>query len=171
MSECKHPKSPWPAIGAKRPDHYLNWVNDLPEENIIADDDYCMIKHEDQTDHFIRAVCIQKLKNSDQTFHYGPWVSVGEETLLKIISLQEGEENQVNVPLGLGFWCTNFPWYPDMHLIPCKIFFSGKTTRPILEPDAQFDHPFVLDFYNGIEIEEIHARMKMMEEGFRKAGK
>lgn len=161
---CKN-KNEWPCIGMEFPDYYLAWKDQYPKDKCFANNDFCVIDHGDQVDHFIHGITQQKIKGTNQILEYGPWVSVSKAMLLEYEAVQKLKIDKHGEPLGLGYWANRLPFYNIIILnIPCKIFYNKIGLRPIIEPDAQFDHPFVNDFYNGIDIECAKKIIKLVYE-------
>ena len=69
-----------PALAFNAPFHYHILSSQEKEQIVDLDDDFCIIKHDDQTDRFIRVVLRQKIMDSCEFLEYGLWVSLSENS-------------------------------------------------------------------------------------------
>ncbi|WP_238536285.1 DUF2199 domain-containing protein [Chryseobacterium populi] len=68
-------------------------------------------------------------------------------------------ENE-NFETGYFGWLSNyFPDYDFEERIPTNVIVNNKIGRPFIYPHENFEHPFVKDFYNGIEKKEAEKRI------------
>lgn len=77
---CGEYHDEWPSIGYNEP-FYYSILSDEDKKNIAKiDDDFCVIKHDDQTDYFIRVVLKLEVTDNCQSLDYGVWVSLSEKS-------------------------------------------------------------------------------------------
>lgn len=155
----------WPAVAMEFPDHYLVWKDHLPKGRCHANSDFCHIDHGDQIDHFIRCISYQKVKGTDKILEYGPWISASLKMIADYEQNQRTKINREGEPLGMGYWSCRLPFYNmDILSVPCKVFFNKPRFRPIVEPSAEYCHPFVNDFHSGIELKQAEELIKLVLE-------
>jgi hypothetical protein len=144
---CGKAHHEWPALVYSRPAYY----DDLTEEgkNNFAEltSDYCVIKHEGQTDRFIRVTLTIPVNNSDQGLHYGLWVSLSEDSFYDYIEKFDEEEREGGY---FGWISNNIIGYSDSLSIPTDVWLKPNGLRPEIVPHLDYDHPLVHDYYNGI---------------------
>lgn len=143
-----------PTLSAPAPDQYL-MLSDLQKQNVILENDYCIISHPDQTDCFIRTYLIQELSDSPEVLEYGVWVSISKENLNKYLT---GDTRDEIFP---GYLCTQISPYTDVYQIRMNIVISNIDQVPESVPqDDQMTTPFVKDYYNGITKKEALDRIR-----------
>ena len=123
------------------------------------DSDFCIVRHPDQTDRFIRTTLTQKVIDHCENLEYGLWVSLSEK------SFQEYADNFKNQTLQTKYfgWLSNdIPEYEFLEGIPTTVFTRTGNERPEIIPHKDFDHPFVKDYYDGITKQEAEKRIKAM---------
>lgn len=149
----------WPALTFKSPDNY----NSLSEEDKKSigylDADFCIIKHEEQTDRFIRCVLTQKVNDHCEDLDYGLWVSLSEKSYL---DYEERCQKETEETTYFGWLCNNIWGYEFSESIPMNVVSRNNGMRPELFPHESFNHPFVNDYYNGISKEEAERRISEM---------
>lgn len=158
-NHCGQEHFDWPALTYISPTHY----NDLTEEDKIniaeLRTDFCVIKHSDQADRFIRCTLTQKVTEHCENLEYGLWVSLSEK------SFQDYSDNYNNDNYEVKYfgWLSNsLPGYDDTTKIPTTIFTRPGNDRPEIVPYEDFDHQFVKDYYNGITKIEAERRINEM---------
>lgn len=149
----------WPSLAFESPTAY----NVLTEEGKMdigeLTSDFCVIRHPEQTDRFIRATLTQKVNDYCQDLDYGLWVSLSEKSF-QDYSDNYGNPNHETQYFG---WLSNdIPEYDIIKAIPATVFTRLGNQRPEIIPHADFDHPFVHDYYNGITRVEAEKRIKDM---------
>ncbi|MBP7556770.1 MAG: DUF2199 domain-containing protein [Chitinophagaceae bacterium] len=73
-SKCGREHAGWPALAYLAPVLYDNLSEEEKQEIGELDSDFCMIRHEDQTDRFIRCTLTQKVTDHCENLEYGLWV-------------------------------------------------------------------------------------------------
>jgi hypothetical protein len=155
---CGKEHESWPAIGFDAPYHYHSLNEE--EKSTIAElsSDFCTIRHEGQTDHFIRAVLFLKVNDHCKDLQYGVWVSLSEK------SFQDYEGNFPNdnyEATYFGYLSNWFPGYEDTTSIKTNVELSPGGNRPEVIPhNDEMEHSFVADYYSGISLEEAEKRIK-----------
>lgn len=158
-SECGEIHEEWPALTFNSPTNYLD-LTDWEKENIAKINlDFCTINHEEQTDRFIRVTLFQKVIDFPHTLHYGIWVSLSEKSFDDYSANFKNENHETQY---FGWLCNNIPEYEQTLAIPTTVFTKKGNNRPEIVPHQDFDHPFVLDYYNGITKNEAEKRIKQM---------
>lgn len=149
-SLCGHEHSEWPALTWDSPLQY-NVLSVEDRKTFAAlDTDFCVIKHPQQTDHFIRVSLIQVINGHCDGLNYGLWVSLSRENFMDYAE-KFGQED-AEVVRYFGWLCNDIPGYDSTLSIPMNVTTRKGRLRPIIEPHQDFDHPFVRDYYNGIEL-------------------
>lgn len=147
---------PWPALGFRRPDPYLELT--LPElHHADATDDLCWIARPDRTDFFVRAVMTIPIRDDPaRQLDYGPWVSIGESDFLAAL---EHVEDPGHRAVCAGRLATALPDYDEVTAVPVLVRARGLA-RPEIVPDPDFDHPLVRDVQEGITRAEAELRIR-----------
>ncbi|NTS44016.1 DUF2199 domain-containing protein [Flavisolibacter sp. BT320] len=156
---CGKEHESWPAIGFDAPYHYY-CLND-EEKDAIAElsSDFCTIRYEDQTDHFIRAVLFQKVNGHCEHLHYGVWVSLSEKSFQDYKDNFQNDSHEATYFGYLGSW---LPGYNDTTSIKTNVELLPGGNRPEVIPhNDQEEHPFVADYYNGVPLKEAEKRIKL----------
>jgi len=153
-SVCGKEHEEWPALSYDAPLFY----DQLPEEykqNIAElDTDFCIIRHTDRTDRFIRGTLIQKVIDHCENLEYGLWVSLSEKSFDDYKSTF-GNNHEAGY---FGWLSNNLPDY-QFESIPTNVNTRPDGLRPEIVPHESFDHPFVRDYYNGITKAEAERRI------------
>jgi len=156
---CGEIHEEWPALTYISPDNY-NCLSENDKKKIgYLDNDFCIIKHNDQINRFIRCTLTQKVNDNCQDLDYGLWVSLSEKSFLDYEKnfKKETEENGY-----FGWLCNDIIDYDFSESIPMDVLTRKNGERPRLIPHKDFDHPFVKDYYNGISKEEAEKRILNM---------
>jgi len=158
-ASCGLEHEEWPAIAFDSPTSFHVLSDQLKKEIGELDSDFCVVRHPDQTDRFIRATLTQKVIDHCENLEYGLWVSLSEK------NFQEYADNFKNQNLQTKYfgWLSNdIPEYEFLEGIPTTVFTKTGNARPEIVPHKDFDHPFVKDYYNGITKQEAENRIKAM---------
>ena len=148
-----------PAIGYSEPHHYSALSDDEKRDIAELTSDTCIIRYEDQTDYFVRAVLFQKIIGTEEILDYGIWVSLSEKSFNEYLANYDLDEDD-SVYFG---WISNYLLaYDDTTSIPSNVCVQNNGKRPVIIPHESHDHPFVRDYYSGITMEEAHRRIKAM---------
>ncbi|KAA1245785.1 DUF2199 domain-containing protein [Aquimarina sp. RZ0] len=163
-SECGEVHENWPALAYKTPTPFHNLSESEKETIGRIDSDFCVIKHEDQTDRFIRVVLKQEVNDYDDILEYGLWVSLSEQSFT---DYSENFSNENHETQYFGWLCSDLPDYDNSVSIPTTVVTKTGNEKPEIFPHKDFDHQFVKDYYNGISKQEaerrIHQMMKNIE--------
>ncbi len=158
-SRCGKEHEEWPALTYISPTNY-NTLSDEDKQTIgELDDDFCIIRHKDQTDRFIRCTLTQKVVDHCENLEYGLWVSLSEKSFQ---DYSDNFKNQNHETKYFGWLCNDLPDYDFIESIPTTVFTRTGNQRPEIVPYENFDHPFVHDYYNGITKAEAEKRIKAM---------
>ena len=155
-SECGKVHSEWPALTFKSPNNYDGLSVKQKEELGKLDSDFCVISYEDQIDRFIRVTLTQSVNNDCQDLHYGLWVSLSEKSFLDYATNFDNENHETGY---FGWLCNNIPGYENTMSIPCDVITKTGNSRPEIIPHQDFEHQFVIDYYNGISKSEAERRI------------
>ncbi|MRX47125.1 DUF2199 domain-containing protein [Pedobacter puniceum] len=159
--KCGKVHEEWPALTYISPLAYDTLSDEEKKSIATLDSDFCVIKHPDQTDRFIRCVLFQEITDHCQDLQYGLWVSLSEKSF-EDYSLNFNNDNYENKYFG---WLSNdLLDYEFDESIPTTVYTNKDGNRPEIIPHKDFDHPFVKDFYNGITKAEAEKRIKHMIE-------
>ena len=154
---CGKVHDSWPALafGTPSPYHELSPKEKKTLGTISAD--FCVIRYEDQTDRFIRAVLNQKVIDHCADLEYGVWVSMSEKSFA---DYQANFNNNRHEATYTGYLSNRIPGYEHTLIIPMTVQARKGGLRPEAFPMLQFRHPFVIDFYDGISRGEAERRIK-----------
>jgi hypothetical protein len=158
-SKCGQEHEGRPSIAFDSPDYY-DALNDEDKKTIATlSDDFCIIRHEDQTDRFIRAVLHQKINDECQTLDYGVWVSLSEKSFKDYTDNFENENHQATY---FGFLCNNLTGYQNTLSLKTNVVLRGKIRPEVIPHDDQLDNDFVRDYYEGIDKDTADARINQV---------
>lgn len=153
---CGQEHESWPAITYNAPQSYSNLTAEEQEEIAVIDQDFCVIKYQDQIDRFIRCILIQKVNDHCENLEYGFWVSLSEKSFENYLENFDAGNNKTQY---FG-WLSNYiPEYDFSGSVPTTVVVKLGNDRPEIFPHEDFDHPFVKDYYNGITKEEAERRI------------
>jgi hypothetical protein len=152
-----------PALGFDEPGHYAA-LNDT-DKNEIAEisSDFCIIRHPEQTDRFIRAVMTIQINDACENLEYGLWVSLSEKSY---VDYEEYFKKDREEKTYFGTICNEVPCYEKSSI---GLHVSVSTRNGGIRPDLipyESDHPLIADWENGISIKEAERRI---EEAFKTA--
>ncbi|MBX2844978.1 MAG: DUF2199 domain-containing protein [Saprospiraceae bacterium] len=157
--ECGQVHPEWPALAFMSPANY-NFLSDQDKSALgKLSSDFCEIHYEDQIDRFIKGTLTQKVNDTCENLDYGLWVSLSEENYSDYNLNFNNENHETKY---FGWLCSNIPEYGDTLSIPCDVMTKKGDSRPEIIPHQDFDHPFVIDYYNGITKTEAEKRINEM---------
>lgn len=156
---CGQEHSEWPALAFNSPDNYSGLSEADKAAIATIDTDFCVIKHHDQTDRFIRCSLTQTVNDHCDNLEYGLWVSLSEKSFDDYSSSFNNENHETAY---FGWLCNDIPGYEFSESIPTTVFTQTGNKRPEIVPHQDFDHPFVRDYYNGISKQEAEKRIEAM---------
>lgn len=156
---CGETHYEWPALAYISPHHYD--VLSQEDKDRIAEltDDFCVIKHSDHTDRFIRVTLTQQVIDHCEDLEYGLWVSLSEKSFN---DYSDNYDNADHETVYFGWLSSYLPDYDFKESIPTTVYTQSGNTRPEIVPHEDFDHPFVRDYYNGITKQEAEQRINAM---------
>src|SRR5688500_16614016 len=135
-SKCGQEHEGRPAIAFSSPYFYDN-LSQVDKESIAKlSEDFCIIKHEDQTDRFIRAVLHQKINDDCQTLDYGVWVSLSEKSYKDYLDNYDSESHKATY---FGFLSNILTGYEDTLSIKANVVLRGKTRPEVIPHNDQLD--------------------------------
>jgi len=153
---CGEIHEDWPALTFDAPLGYSQLSNE--DKNSIAelDSDFCIIRHENQIDRFVRCTLTQKVNDHNDGLDYGIWVSLSQKSF---DDYKENFDNENHETGYFGYLSNNIPGYPSTLNIYLNVFTQKGNCRPIVVPQSTFAHIFVTDYYNGISRGEAERRI------------
>ena len=156
---CGQEHEQFAALAFLSPTFYNNLTGDDKKNIAELSSDFCIIRHHDKIDRFIRGTLTQKVIDNCEDLDYGLWVSLSEK------NFQDYSDNFNcdNYETSYFGWLSNsIPGYTDTTKIPTTVFTRIGNQRPDIVPHKNFDHPFVVDYFSGITKEEADKRVKEM---------
>ena len=144
---CGQEHNKWPALTYSSPDNYNTLSQEDKETIAELDSDFCIIKHLDQTDRFIRCTLTQKVNDHCEDLEYGLWVSLSEKSFEDYSKNYNNENHETTY---FGWLCNDISDYEFNESVPMTVFTQKDNRRPLLVPHEDFNHQFVKDYYNGI---------------------
>jgi len=156
---CGQEHDEWPALAFSSPAQY----NELTEEEKRAmgylDSDFCIIKYNDQTDHFIRCTLTLKVMDHCQNLEYGVWASLSKDNYNDYAANFKNEEFAAQY---FGWLCSFINEYDSTINIPTTVIIREGNKRPEVIPHQAFKHLFVEEYYKGITKAEADRRISEM---------
>jgi hypothetical protein len=146
-----------PALTFATPFYYETLSEKDKEEIAECTSDFCVIKHEDQTDRFIRATLTIQINNACENLDYGVWVSLSEK------SFDEYKTEFKNNAEGKTYFGRISNIIPDYNESTLGLHVNVKTRSGGLRPELfphQSEHKLISDWENGITIEEAVSRVE-----------
>lgn len=148
-----------PAIGFNIP-HYYNVLSEQ-DKNEIAEltSDFCIIRHPEQTDRFIRAYLRMQINDSCEDLDYGIWVSVSEQTFCEYNSeFGDNKEGQTY----FGRIANEISDYQESTLgIHVNVETRANGSRPELIPHES-EHQLVTEWKQGITLKDAENRVSKL---------
>lgn len=139
-----------PSIGFQHPFYFdiLNIEYKMNEEMVLKNDDFCVIKHQEQTDYFIRTVLQIPIVDHEETLDYGIWVSVSEATFKEYFLQYDNDKPEIKTYFGMIANKIN-----DYDISTLGLHMEVETQmdglRPLLTP-YENEHDLIQDWINGI---------------------
>ena len=147
-----------PDLSFDAPLHYHGIPAEERAGRATLDADFCVIDGEDR---FIRAVCPVPIRDTNDYFGWGIWVSLSAESFQRYAdSFSDHDQSKLG---GLFGWlCNRIPVYPDTLNLQTSVMPQDDRQRPLVWiNEANADHPLYLDQRQGITKErlgEIYAK-------------
>jgi hypothetical protein len=160
-NSCGTEHDEWPSLTYASPDNYNSLSEEDKQKLGSLDSDFCICKHTEQVDRFIRCTLTQKVVDHCENLEYGLWVSLSEKSFQDYTDNYDREDYETKY---FGWLCNRIPDYIFDESIPTTVFTRLGRQRPEIVPHKDFDHPFVRDYYEGIVKEEAERRIKAMLE-------
>jgi hypothetical protein len=156
---CGQEHEEWPALTYNSPTAY-DLLSDEDKKNIAElDSDFCVIRHPNQIDRFIRCTLTLKVVDHCEDLEYGLWVSLSEKSFQDYSDNFNNENHETKY---FGWLSSDLPDYDFKESIPTNVLAQTGNQRPEIVPHQDYDHPFVRDYYNGITKEEAERRINVM---------
>jgi hypothetical protein len=156
-NKCGRKHEGWPALAYTAPVFYDNLSEEEKQEIGELDNDFCMIRHENQADRFIRCTLTQKVTDHCENLEYGLWVSVREKSYQ---DYTDNFKNENHITTYFGWLSNDVPQYGKTTSIPTTVYTKAGDQRPEIVPHRDFHHPFVRDYYQGITKDEVERRIQ-----------
>lgn len=158
---CGESHDELPALAFNAPFYYAVLNQEEKEKIAEISSDFCVIRHHDQTDRFIRTVMTIQINDACEDLDYGIWVSVSEKTFGEYKANFKKADREATY---FGMICNEIPDYEASTLgLHVNVNTQNEGIRPELIPH-QKDHQLVKDWEKGISIEEAVNRVdKMMD--------
>jgi hypothetical protein len=134
-----------PDLGFDAPDPYLSVPEAERDDRTTFTPDRCTVRDEDGTHYFVRGVIFIPVRDADQPFGIGAWVSQSQT------NYDRYERNEAMAPT-FGWLVNRIPHYGESTgLLKCRVHFQQGGQRPSieLEPTA---HPLARDQREGITL-------------------
>ncbi len=158
---CGKEHEEWPALAFIAPDNYDHLSDEEKEQLGELDTDFCTITYPDHTDKFIRCTLTQKVTDHCEDMEYGLWVSLSDKSYQ---DYKDNFDNENHKTKYFGWLCNDLPDYEFNDNIPTTVLTKLGNDRPEIVPHNDFEHPFVHDYYNGINKAEAERRIRDMLE-------
>ncbi len=156
-SVCGQVHDGFPALGYDAPHSYH--ILSEEEKAAIAElsSDFCVIRHPEQTDRFIRAVLNKKIIDHPEMLQYGVWVSLSEKSFK---DYKENFHSTEHVTTYFGYLSNQLPGYENTLSVKTNVETAAGNNRPeVFLHDDQMENAFVRDYVEGITREEAERRI------------
>jgi hypothetical protein len=153
-----------PSIAFKAPDHYARLTDEQKSSMGRLSDDFCVIKHNEGTDYFIRAVLEVPILAVEEPFLWGIWVSLSEKSFRRY---WDTYEDPCEGDGFFGWVCNEISVYSYPSTRPADVVVQRGKQRPtvILHRRNSGDDPLVIDQVNGISIERAQRLAEQVHHG------
>ncbi len=146
-----------PSFAFDEPLHYLCLSLEEQQARCERDKDFCIIRHDEQTDYFIR-VCLEiPLHGLPEPFLWGVWVSISEKNFKRYAETCDTPDETDSY---FGWLCNEIPSYTGTTKLKILSHPRRNKQRPWIEIEPS-DHPLYHDWKNGIT--EEHAGSMMLK--------
>lgn len=147
------------SFGADAPDQW-SVISEQERAKSTLGGEQCIIEADGQRHFFIRACLEIPIKETGDSFTWGVWVSLSEQSFLE---MSEHWEDPSRTSLGpyFGWLCSRIPDYPDTIFLKTMVHQREVGQRPIVELQ-ETDHPLSGDQRNGVDasrMQEIISRV------------
>jgi hypothetical protein len=141
-----------PSFSFRAPDPY-SWLTEDQRQGIAQiSDDLCVIRHEERTDYFIRAVLEIPILGISEPFVWGVWVSASQESFESYVKTFD---NPTEGDGFFGWLCNEIDLYPTEQFRPADVYIQlgGQRPKVVLHSAKDEADQLVIDQLNGITIE------------------
>jgi hypothetical protein len=145
------------SYGTEAPAQWFSLPVSEREVRAVLTADFCRI---DDKDLFVRGCVEIPVKGLNETFVWGAWVSLSEESMDRALELWDAPVIDLEPPR-FGWLCSSLPTYPQTVGLKTHVHFRPKL-RPRIELEPT-DHPLAQEQRNGIDVarvEEIAAALQ-----------
>jgi hypothetical protein len=139
-----------PSFGYPEPHQYSELSDDERTQSASLSDDFCIIRHADQTDRFIRAILEIPIIGIEEPFLWGVWASLSESNFEKY---REHFKSETYADNYFGWFCNRLPYYPNTLNLKARAIVKPGGERPTLKLEPM-DHPLARDHHHGISWEK-----------------
>ncbi len=151
-SRCAQLHEGSPSFSFKAPDHYAALSDDDKAHMGELGSDLCTIRHEIQTDYFIRAVLEVPIHGLDEPFTWGIWVSLSKKSFERYVETYDSPTEGEGF---FGWLCNSIPVYPEpASPRPSDVRPRQVGLRPLvfLHRENSANDQLVMDQYEGISV-------------------
>jgi hypothetical protein len=146
-----------PALGFLSPIYFAQLSEQEKEDMADLSDDFCVIKHPDQTDRFIRTTLTIPIHDACEDLDYGIWASLSEKSFEEY--RQEFGDN-IEGKIYFGRICNVIDGYEESTIgLHVNVETRAGGARPKLVPHAS-NHQLVREWENGISMKEAVWRIE-----------
>jgi hypothetical protein len=144
-----------PSYAFNEPLHYHCLSPEEQQTRCERDENFCCIRHEAQTDYFIR-VCLEiPINGLAEPFLWGVWASISEKNLKRYIETWDTPDETDSY---FGWLCNEIPTYTETAKLKILSHPRRNNRRPWIEIEPG-DHPLYHDWKNGISEEQVKTIM------------
>jgi hypothetical protein len=158
-SQCGKVHDEWPALTFISPTSYSVLSESMKKEIGELSSDFCIVRHAEQTDRFIRATVTIKVNDYFENLEYGVWVSLSEKNYEDYYNQFGTHHHEARY---FGWLSNDIPDYEVIANIPTTVIARQNGLRPEVIPHEDFDHQLVRDYYEGISRTEAEKRIHDM---------
>jgi hypothetical protein len=162
---CGKVHEEWPALAYDSPTSYNVLSEKVKSEIGELSSDFCIVRHPEQIDRFIRGNLTLHVIDHCENLEYGLWVSLSEISFENYSAYFNNPNHETQY---FGWLSNDIPDYNIIKDIPTTVYTRLGNQRPEIIPHKDFDHPLVYDYYNGITKAEAEKRIREMLEAIRK---
>lgn len=158
----------WPALTFDSPTSYTVLSEKVKSEIGELSSDFCIVRHPEQTDRFIRGTLTIKVTDHCENLEYGVWVSLSEKSYQ---DYSDNYDNPNHETQYFGWLSNDIADYDFIESIPTTVRTRLGNQRPEIIPHENFNHPLVYDYYNGITKIEAEKRITKMLQAIKERDK
>ena len=144
-----------PSYAFNEPLHYLCLSPEEQQTRCELNSDFCIIRHDAQTDYFIR-VCLEiPIHGLPEPFLWGVWVSISEKNFKRYADTCDTPDEADSY---FGWLSNEIPSCAETMKLKILSHPRRNNQRPWIEIEPS-DHPLYHDWKNGITEEQAQAMM------------